>query len=281
MDLHVTLLVLLAAVMHAVWNTFVKSSSDRLVELAMVNMASAIIAACALPWVGVPDPASWWYLLASVIIHTGYYLLLIQAYRVGDLSHVYPLARGVSPLVVAVFSGIIAGELLSAGQLAGVLLISVSIASLAWKGIWRQRDETKPVLFAVGTGFMIGGYTLVDGTGVRLSGNALAYIAWLFTLDGLPLLMVATILRRGSLGQTFKAQWRTGVVGGVLALGAYGLVIWALSLGAMAPIAALRETSVVIAAGIGALFLGEPFGRRRVLAAIGVAAGVITLRIAG
>lgn len=281
MDLQLTLLVLLAAVMHAVWNTFIKSSGDRLVELSLVNVVGATIAACAIPWVGVPDPASWWYILASIVIHTGYYFFLIQAYRVGDLSHVYPLARGVSPLVVAMFSGIVAGEVLNSSQLVAVVLISVSVASLALIGRWQQREHLKPVLLAIGTGCTIAGYTLVDGTGVRLSGNAFAYIAWLFFLDCLPLLTVAVILRRRTLGQALNAQWRTGMLGGILALSAYGLVIWALSLGAMAPIAALRETSVVIATLIGTVFLGEPFGRRRLLAAIGVAVGVIMLQATG
>jgi drug/metabolite transporter (DMT)-like permease len=277
LDLQLTLLVLLAAFMHAVWNTFVKSSRDRLVELTLVNVVSGLIAACALPWVGTPDPASWGYILASIIIHTAYYIFLILAYRVGDLSHVYPLARGVSPLIVALLSGIVAGEVLNDGQLAAVVLISASVASLALIGRWQQREHLKPVLLALGTGCTIAGYTLVDGTGVRLSGNALAYIAWLFALDCLPLLAITLVLRRGAIGQTLRGQWRTGVLGGMLALSAYGLVIWALSLGAMAPIAALRETSVIIAALIGALFLGEPFGRRRALAAAGVAIGVIML----
>ncbi|MFQ5995015.1 MAG: EamA family transporter [Acidiferrobacterales bacterium] len=281
MELHLTLLVLLAALMHAVWNTFIKVSDDPLVELALVNLASAVIAACAIPWVGVPDPASWPYMFASIVIHSAYYYLLLQAYCVGDLSQVYPLARGVSPLVVALFSGVVAGEVLTTGQVAGVLIVSISITSLAWNGRWLQPHETKPIVLAVATGFVIGAYTLSDGTGARLSNNALAYIAWLFTLDCLPLLTVAAIRRRRSLGQVFRNQWRTGIFGGILAIGAYGLVIWALSLGAMAPVAALRETSVVIAAVIGTVFLRERFGRRRMLAAVGVAVGVITLRIAG
>ena len=277
MDLQLTLFVLLAAFMHAVWNTFVKSSRDRLVELTLVNVVSGLIAACALPWVGIPDAASWGYILASIVIHTGYYVFLVNAYRVGDLSHVYPLARGMSPLLVALFSGVVAGEVLNGGQLAAITLISVSVASLALIGRWQQPEHLKPALFAIGTGCTIAGYTLVDGTGVRLSGNTLAYIAWLFALDCLPLLAITLVLRRSAIGQTLRGQWRTGVLGGMLALSAYGLVIWALSLGAMAPIAALRETSVIIAALIGALFLGEPFGRRRVLAATGVAIGVIML----
>jgi drug/metabolite transporter (DMT)-like permease len=280
MSLHLTLLVLLAAAMHATWNTLIKRSNDRLAELAIVNFFSAVAALAALPWVGIPDPASWGYIFGSIVIHTGYYYLLLQAYRFGDLSHVYPLARGVSPLVVTLLSGAFAGEILSSGQLAGVLLISLSVASLTLQGSWWRRHQLKPVLFAVATGLMIGGYTLVDGSGARVSGNAPAYIAWLFTLDCLPLVAVALLLRRGRIGSTLSAQWRTGAVGGALALSAYGLVIWALSLGAMAPIAALRESSVVMAAVIGTTVLHEPFGARRVLAAIGVTAGVIILRLA-
>ncbi len=281
MDLQLSLLVLLAALMHAVWNTLVKSSGDRLIQLALLNLVSAVVAVFAIPWVGIPDPESWGYILASIIIHTAYYLFLLQAYRFGDLSQVYPLARGVSPLVVAVLSIVFAAETLNAGQLAGVLVVSVSVASLAWNGRWSQRDEMKSILFAVATGFMIGGYTLTDGTGVRLSGNALAYIVWLFALDWIPFAVIAVILRRRSLGQGVRDEWRSSTLGGILALAAYGLVIWALSLGAMAPVAALRETSVVIAAVLGTVFLGEPFGFRRVVAAMGVTAGVIILRLAG
>ncbi len=281
MDLQLTLLVLLAAFMHASWNTFVKSSKDRLVELAILNAVSAIIAVFAIPWVGIPDPASWWFLFGSIVIHSGYYFFLLQAYRVGDLSHVYPLARGISPLLVALFSAVLADEILNTGQLLGVLLVSVSVASLALNARWSRHNEMKPILFAAATGIMIAGYTLVDGIGVRLSNNALAYIAWLFALDCLPLLAVAAVCRRGSLTRALGEQWRTAILGGILAIGAYGLVIWALSLGAMAPIAALRETSVVIAALIGTVFLREPFGKRRILASIGVATGVIVLRLAG
>lgn len=281
MDLQLSLLVLLAALMHAVWNTLVKSSGDRLIQLALLNLVSAVVAVFAIPWVGIPDPASWGYILASIIIHTAYYLFLLQAYRFGDLGHVYPLARGVSPLVVAVLSFVFAAETLNTGQLAGVLVVSVSVASLAWNGRWSHRDEVKSTLFAVATGFMIGGYTLTDGTGARLSGNALAYIAWLFALDWIPIVVIAAILRRRSLGQAVRGQWRSSTLGGILAIAAYGLVIWALSLGAMAPVAALRETSVVIATVLGTVFLGEPFGFRRVVAAIGVTAGVVILRLAG
>ncbi len=280
MDLHVTLLVLLAAVMHASWNTLVKRSQDRLAELSIVNFFSAVVAALALPFVGLPNPASWWFILASIIIHTGYYYMLIQAYRFGDLSHVYPLARGVSPLVIAFFSAILVGEKLNVVQVAAVVLISASVGSLALQGRWSGSRDIRSVAFAIGTGFTIGAYTLADGMGVRASGNPPAYIAWLFVLDCIPLIVTAVVLRRGKLRPILRAQWRTGALGGVLALGAYGLVIWALSLGMMASVAALRETSVVMAALLGTFLLGEPFGKLRLLAAIGVATGVIVLRAA-
>jgi len=280
MDIQLSLLVLLAALLHAFWNTLVKSSDDSLAQLALLNFFSALLAISAIPWVGIPDPASWIYILASTIIHTGYYILLLQAYRFGDLSHVYPLARGVAPLVVASLSVVFTDEFLNIGQLSGVLLISASVTSLAWHRGGPRRGRLKSVLFALGTGCMIGGYTIIDGSGVRLSGNALAYIAWLFAVDWIPIAIIAIFLRRHTLSQAVNNQWRSSCLGGVLAIGAYGLVIWALSLGAMALVAALRETSVVIAAVIGTVFLGEPFGRRRIVAAFGVTAGIIVLRLA-
>ncbi len=280
MELHVTLLVLLAAVMHASWNTLVKRSQDRLAELSIVNFFSAVVAALALPWVGLPHPASWWFILVSIMIHTGYYYMLIQAYRFGDLSHVYPLARGVSPLVIAFLSAVLVGETLNAVQVAAVVLISLSVGSLALQGRWSGSRDIRSVAFAIGTGIMIGAYTLADGMGVRASGNAAAYIAWLFVLDCIPLIIAAVVLRRGRLRPILRSQWRTGALGGVLALSAYGLVIWALSLGMMASVAALRETSVVMAALFGTFLLGEPFGKLRLLAAFGVATGVVILRAA-
>lgn len=270
-------MVLAAAVLHASWNALVKVGGDALVRLALVNATAAFCALPLLPFVEVPAAASWPYLLGSILIHQFYYLFLVLSYRVGDLSHVYPIARGSAPLLVAVGAYLLAGETLNGLGIIAVLIICGAILSLAFGGDWRQ-GVSKPVLFALGTGVTIAAYTVCDGLGGRASDNVLAYIVWLFALDGLPIALFAVYMRRRILLGTLRQSWRPGVLGGTLALGAYGMVIWAMSLTPMTYVSALRETSVIIAALIGTRLLKEPFGSRRIAAASLVASGVILLQ---
>jgi drug/metabolite transporter (DMT)-like permease len=273
-------LVLLAALFHASWNALVKTSGDRLAVLAMLNGVGSIIALLALPFVAVPAQESWVYLGASIVLHSGYYFFLIGAYRFGDLSHVYPLARGLSPLLVAGAALIFAGEILPPVAFIGVLLACAGIVSLSFDGGPPWRSDWRPLLFAFGTATFIASYTIVDGIGVRAAGSVAGYIAWLFALDAVPIVVVAWILRRRELRWTVRAEWKKGLVGGMLALAAYGLVIWAMSLAAMAAVSALRETSVIFAALIGTILLKERFGRLRVSAAVMVAAGMVFMNLA-
>lgn len=273
-------LVLLAALFHATWNALVKTSGDRLSVLAMVNGCSSIIAIVMLPFVDVPARESWAYLLASIVLHTGYYLFLVEAYRVGDLSHVYPLARGLSPLLVAGAAVVFAGELLPPAAFFGVLLACAGIVSLSFDGGPPWRNDARPLLFALGTAAFIAGYTIVDGIGVRRAGTVAGYVAWLFALDAIPLILIAWIIRRRELRWTIRSEWKKGAAGGVLAFAAYGLVIWAMSISAMAAVSALRETSVIFAALIGTILLKERFGLLRVGSAVMVAAGVVLMNLA-
>lgn len=273
-------LVLLAALFHASWNALVKTSGDRLTVLAMLNGVGSVIAITALPFVHMPARESWVYIGASIVLHSGYYFFLIGAYRFGDLSHVYPLARGLSPLLVAGAAMLFAGELLPPLAMIGVLLACIGIVSLSFDGGLPWRNDRRPLLFALGTAVFIASYTVVDGIGVRTAGSVAGYIGWLFALDAIPIVLVAAILRRRELRWTVRTEWKKGVVGGMLALGAYGMVIWAMNLAAMAAVSALRETSVIFAALIGTLLLKERFGRLRISAAVLVAAGVIFMNIA-
>lgn len=273
-------LVLLAALFHATWNALVKTSGDRLSVLAMVNGCSAIIAIVMLPFVDVPARESWGYLFASIVLHTGYYLFLVEAYRVGDLSHVYPLARGLSPLLVAGAAVVFAGELLPPAAFFGVLLACAGIVSLSFDGGPPWRNDARPLLFALGTAAFIAGYTIVDGIGVRRAGTVAGYVAWLFALDAIPLILIAWIIRRRELRWTLRSEWKKGAAGGVLAFAAYGMVIWAMSISAMAAVSALRETSVIFAALIGTILLKERFGLLRVGSAVMVAAGVVLMNLA-
>jgi drug/metabolite transporter (DMT)-like permease len=279
LEFHAAALVLLAAVMHASWNAMVKGAGDRLLTLTFVNfwpMLPAVLAA--IFWLPMPATASWPFLAGSTIVHIGYYVGLIKAYRYGDLSQVYPLARGTAPVLVALLSAVTAGELLSPLGFAGVALVSCGTASLAFERGLPKGDHGRSVMFALFTALTIMTYTVIDGLGVRRSGTPLAYIAWLFAIDGLPLLIAARIWRRGQTLAYLRRTWHLAMAGGFLSFAGYGIAIWAMSLGAMAQVAALRETSVIVAAAIGALFLHEPFGRRRILAAAIVAVGIVLMQ---
>jgi len=268
LDPLIVALVLLAAVLHASWNAVLKAASDRVTASALMNLTGLAVGGLIALFVSAPAPASWGFILLSVAIHFSYFLLLLGSYRYGDLSQVYPLARGVAPLIVAFVSPWLIGERLGPVQLAGVIVLCLGILSLAFNRMrLRELMDWKPVAMALATGASIAAYTVVDGLGVRISGSPGGYIAWLFVLDGISMTGVAAWLRGRTLGHAVRSIWKPAVLGGLVAMLAYGIVIWCYSLGAIAPIAALRETSVVIAAGIGTLLLREPFGRWRIAAA--------------
>ncbi len=271
-------LVLGAALLHASWNALVKTGGDPFLRLAVVNLVSGL---CALPFlitVGLPATASWPFLFASIVIHHGYYLALAYGYRHGDLSHVYPIARGIAPPLVALIAWGFAGESPGALGLLAIFVISAGILSLAFTDDGRL-GAVKPLGFALATGVTIAGYTLADGLGGRRAGDVLGYIAWLFAIDALPFALLVAYRYRARLGEALERAWRPAAVGGVLAAAAYGLVIWAMTKAPMAQVSALRETSVIMAALIGTRLLREPFGRRRIFAAGLVALGVILLQV--
>lgn len=272
----VVLLVLAAAVMHATWNAVVKRAHDPLVMQAFIIAVSAVIAlpvALALP---LPSAATWGYILAGVTVHGCYFVLLLRAYRLGDFSQVYPVARGTGPLIVAVVAAVFLGESLSAMQVAGVALVSLGIMSLALTS--RGHGDRKALLAALAVGLAIATYTVIDGLGSRSGEDPFAFIAWLLVLSAVPIGSIA-LWRRGLPGAAaaMRRQLWPGLLAGTICGLAYAFVLWAYSQGTLAAIAALRETSVIFAAVIGATLFGEPFGMRRVLSAVVVFAGVLVL----
>jgi drug/metabolite transporter (DMT)-like permease len=279
MPLHVVALVLLAAVMHAVWNALVKTAGDSVLTMALVTGVASAAAGLLLPFVPPPAPASWGFLALSAVIHIGYFFFLLRAYQVGDLSHVYPVARGGAPLVVALGAALFASEPPTPSGLIGVLLLSAAIGSFAFERGRSARHSIRPFVFAFATATVIGVYTLIDGLGVRRAGSALGYVMWLLFVDMIPLAIYVLATRRDRIGPYLRSHWGTGVIGGLLCGTGYGVAIWALSVAPMAYVSALRETGVVFAALIGAVVLRESFGARRVLAALLVAVGVFLMNL--
>jgi uncharacterized membrane protein len=293
-------IVLLAALLHALWNVLIKRSDDGLLTQASIFGFGSLLCVAPAMYFGFPEPASWGFLFLGVLIHNAYFFSLLQAYRLGDLSHVYPLARGCAPLMVALFSAILVdpsvsplgesglGKLLGHEQFSvplviGVGLISLGIVSLALDRALLRKTGAMAAMYAVCTGLFITAYTMVDALGVRQNlasdGTALSFIFWLQTFSGVPLTIVALVRRREDLGRVNVRRIAEGIGGGTMAIASYSLVLWAYSQGALVTVAALRETSVVFAAILGATLLGEPFGLRRVRAAVLVAAGIIVFNL--
>jgi len=277
LSLTVTLAVLAAAVTHAVWNAIAHGIKDQTLAFALIGVGGAAVSVPLVIVAALPRSASWPYLLASVGIHVFYNLLLMQCYRLGEFSQVYPLARGVSPLVVTVLAAAFVHEHLAPVQIGGVAVVSAGLAFLVFGG---RRPGRGAFLAAVGTGLTIAAYTTVDGVGVRASASPVGYIGWLILLQSLCVPLFAVVRRRDVLLKQPRRILLSGLLAGALSVLAYGLVLWAQTKGALAPIAALRETSVIFGAIIGTLVFHEPFGRSRIIATVLVVAGIVLLNVA-
>ncbi len=276
---HVLAVVLVAALLHAGWNAIVKAGKDALLSTVLVTAGSAVIAALALLFVAAPAPASWPYLAASTLAQLAYYALLAAAYRNADMSHAYPLMRGCAPLLVALASGPLLGERLSAQQALAVACICAGILGLYLAGAARQLPS-RGSAFALLNAGVIAGYTLIDGVGVRKSGAPAAYTMWIFLLTGAALLAWTLATRRAALLDYARGEWRRGAIGGFATLASYGLALWAMTQAPVASVAALRETSILFAVAIAALVLREHIGLRRYLAIGMVACGAVLMRLA-
>jgi drug/metabolite transporter (DMT)-like permease len=276
LSVSVTLAVLAAAVTHAAWNAIAHGIKDQTLAFALIGVGGIAVGIPLVILAVTPRAGCWPYLLASVAIHVFYNLLLMQCYRLGEFGQVYPLARGTSPLVVTILAAIFIREHLALPQIAGIVVVSSGLATLVLAG---RRPGRAAFAAAVGTGLTIAAYTTVDGVGVRLSGSPVGYIGWLMVLESLCVPMYAVVRRRDVLLKQPPRILLAGLAAGALSVLAYGLVLWAQTRGALAPIAALRETSVIFGAIIATLVFREPFGRTRIVAAMLVAAGIVLLNL--
>jgi len=271
-------LVLFAALLHASWNAMAKSGGTPEYSIASYQLVGALVCLPFLFVVPLPLVESWPMILVSVIVHNFYYYALAKSYRAGDLSQMYPLFRGLAPVLVAIGAAVFANEWLSAGSMLGIGLISFGLISITLLGGQFGKISPLALRWGLATSVLIAAYTVTDGLGVRAAGNSLSYILWLFALE--PILICLILLYVDRTGWIAYMRKKPGkiILGGLASSSAYGLVIFALGLGSMAMVSSLRETSVIFAALIGSLVFRESFGRQRVFAAILVACGVILIR---
>lgn len=278
MPIYIICLVLLAALLHASWNAVVRGSGDKLLSATLICIFMGLFALLFLPFFPLPSRTGWICAIASASIHVVYNIMLARSYGQGDLSLVYPIARGSSPLLVSLGGAIVASEKISLLALSGLLLISTGILAAALDGRMRRLKTLLSVLpNALGTGVTIAAYTVVDGIGARASTSALGYAAWMFVLTGLVMPCVYLLLPgRGPFRFRNIAIWKPAL-GGVAGVLAYSIVIFAIRGAPMGPVSALRETSIVFAILIGRIFLCEAVSRQRVVACLMIVSGTLLI----
>ncbi|MFE1453660.1 EamA family transporter [Streptomyces sp. NPDC058735] len=263
----VTTAVLLAAVTHASWNAIAHKITDKLAGFALISGGGLVIGLALAPFVSFPAAGARPYLLGSAAIHLVYYALLMTSFRLGDFGQAYPIARGTAPLVVTLFAALFAHEVPDGPAAAGIALSSAGLTGVALWGLRGRRPDWAAVGAALATGLTIAAYTVVDGLGVRASGSSLGYIAWLMAVQGAVIPAYVLVRRGGRTAATLRPFAALGLLGAALSVAAYALVLWAQTKAELAPIAALRESSILVGAAIGAVFFKERFGAPRIAAA--------------
>jgi drug/metabolite transporter (DMT)-like permease len=274
----VFLAVLAAAVLQAVWNALIRRGTDKQSVMLALTLGNALTGLCVVatrPW---PDPQIWVWIAASGLIHTAYQLFLAYAYEQGDLSRVYPLARGGAPIIVLLVSVVLALDPVTGPEVGGVLLLGVGLAVMA-RDVFTSGESRRMLPFAAGSACATAGYTLTDGIGARISGDPFAYTGWLLVAAAVFYVPVILALRRRAVVPRTGRVWGIGLVAGACSFTAYGIVVWAMTQAPIALVAALRETSILFAVLIGWWAFNERMSMQKGIAAALIVAGVVLTRL--
>jgi drug/metabolite transporter (DMT)-like permease len=280
MDFHVFLAVILAAALHASWNLIIKLDMDRFLALFLIQTLMGVMGLAMLFVFPLAAPASWPYALASGVIHLGYYTFLARSYRTGDLSQVYPIARGAAPLLTFAGAFALVGEAVKPVTALGIFLLVAGIWLTARAGGRALKLDGKTIGFALGTSVFIAAYTLVDGLGGRASGSVSSYSGLVFVFDAAILFVYGIATRGTGIIRQIAPSWKLGVLGAVFSASAYWIVIWAMSVAHIAAVAALRETGILVVMVMSVLILKEKVTPLRGFGALIIIAGAAALRLA-
>lgn len=267
-----------AAFLHALWNALIKLGLSKLTSMLILTLVQGAMGCAIALTRPFPEPQVWLWLLASGVFHAAYKLFLAFAYEQGDLSRVYPIARGAAPMVVLLISALFLSDVIAVWEFAGIAILGSGILLMA-RGVFSSGESRKLVPLAFGSAMATAGYSLVDGLGARVSGDAVAYVGWLFTLDALFFTPICVTLRGPSVLKANRRAWMVGSVAAVASYSAYAIAVWAMTVAPIALVAALRETSILFAVLIGWLVFGERMDRQKMLAAGLIVAGAIVTRV--
>ncbi len=278
MTLPVFFAVLLAALLHAGWNAILKSGGDKIDSMYVMSTAQGLMGLGLVTISPLPSGAVWGWIIASVILHTFYKIFLAGAYGHGDLSRVYPIARGAPPMMVALFGAVILADSVSPSQYGGIFLVGLGILAMA-RGVFTGGESLRLLPFALGSALMTAGYTVVDGLGARVATSTAAYVAWMFFLDGVLFASWAVTIRGKPVLRYTARLWVQGLLAGAASYAAYAIVVRAMTQAPIALVAALRETSVLFAVLIGVLFFRERASPGKLVAAGLILSGVVLTRL--
>ncbi len=275
----VLVMVLVGALLHASWNAILKAQKNQMSASGLVAVGAGIVAIPAMLFLPPPTPAAVPYIVASSIIHVGYFALVGYAYRAADLGVAYPLTRGSAPVFTSLIAFLLIGETLGLNGWLAVMLIAAGIIALSADALIRGGLTARTAAAAFANAAVIVTYTLVDGLGARTAGSGIVYGAWMIAGTGGLVALLVLAIRPRLAWQEARKGWRLAFIAGVLTLGSYGIALWAMTLSPIGLVAALRETSVLFAAIMGAYFFGEPFGPKRWIALALIVGGIVLLRL--
>ena len=278
MPLNIFLAIILAAFLHAVWNAMVKNEDNKYLAVTAIVLGHVPVSVLIILLTPIPSVESIPFIILSALLHIGYEWYLLSAYRFGDLTKVYPIARGTAPILITIVSLIFLGVALSNFEILGIIIISLGILSLSLQGAKGIKNRSA-VIYALVTGFFIMGYSITDGYGARVSNSFLSYMGWSFILNATIFPIILKINNKSEIiTKTFKEGKKIFFIGGTLSYIVYGIVIWGFTQAPIALITALRETSIIFALLIGTFFLKEKFTLLKVIATLVIFFGVALLK---
>ncbi|MBK5945593.1 peptide ABC transporter permease [Rhodobacter veldkampii DSM 11550] len=278
MTFGVMLAVLGAAFLHALWNAMIKVGTSKIGAMVVLSVMEVPIGLAVVATRPLPAPEVWPWVMAAGCTHFAYKFFLTYAYEQGDLSRVYPIARGAAPMIVAIVGALFLADAMRAAEYAGITVLGLGIGLMA-RGVFADGESRRLLPFALGSAAATASYTLIDGLGARVSGDAVAYVGWIFVVDGL-LFAAGMVALRGRV--VLAGGWRGWALGGVASAasyGAYAISVWAMTVAPIALVAALRETSILFAVLIGWLVFGERMTPGKALAAALIVLGVALTRL--
>lgn len=278
MTLGVLVAVLFAAVLHASWNAIIKFGDDKFQGMVLLSVAHGFIGLAMIVVSPLPTMAAIPWLAASVALHLWYKFFLSSAYERGDLSRVYPIARGAAPMMVLIISGLFLSDVITGREVTGIIAVGVGILVLA-RGVFTNGETVALLPFALASAVGTAGYSIADGLGAREYGDPTGYLGWLFLIDAV-LFTLWGVQRRGMAVFPKETKvWVLGFAAGVISILAYWIAVWAMTQAPIALVVALRETSVIFAVLIGILFFGEKADRGKVIATTIILGGILFMRL--